>query len=79
MCTLQAASFQTDVRPLFRDKDIRSMKRFGGFDLSSYADVKLHSDEILARLEAGTMPCDGAWNSASVAIFKEWVTGGFQA
>ena len=31
------------------------------FDLWSHDDVSRNADAILARLRAGTMPCDGAW------------------
>ena len=53
-----AISFATDVRPLFREKDRESMESH--FDLWSYDDVSGAADRILAKLEDGTMPCDGA-------------------
>ena len=31
------------------------------FDLWSREDVSEHADALLARIKAGTMPCDGAW------------------
>ncbi len=74
-----ALSFARDIRPLFRDKDITAMKHFGGFDLSSHADVSENSDEILQRLEAGSMPCDGAWAAANVARFRQWIDDGKNA
>ena len=46
------------------------------FDLWSLDDVSTHADSILDRLEAGTMPCDGAWPAARVAIFRQWIEGG---
>jgi hypothetical protein len=30
-------------------------------DLASYEDVKVHAVAIRARLENGSMPCDGPW------------------
>ncbi len=69
-------SFSRDIRPLFRDKDISSMKHFGGFDLSSHADVSTYSAEILQRLRSGSMPCDGAWPSSDVARFGQWIDDG---
>jgi hypothetical protein len=72
-----AISFATDIRPLFRQKDIVSMKNFG-FDLSSYDDVSARADGILARLQAGDMPCDGAWPPANVKLFSDWVGAGKQ-
>jgi hypothetical protein len=46
------------------------------FDLWSYDDVSQHSDAILGRLKAGTMPCDGAWPQPQVDLFKRWVDNG---
>jgi hypothetical protein len=73
-----AISFATDIRPLFRQRDIDSMRRAGGFDLSSYDDVSARANGISARLKAGDMPCDGAWPSAHVELFADWIGGGKQ-
>ena len=71
-----ATSFAKDVRPLFRAKDINSMKK--AFDLSSYDDVRTHADAILSRLSSGSMPCDGAWPQDHVDLFRRWVQEGRQ-
>jgi hypothetical protein len=73
-----AISFATDIRPLFRQKDIAAMQSAGGFDLSSYNDVLGRADQILARLKVGDMPCDGAWPSAHVKLFADWIGDGKQ-
>jgi hypothetical protein len=31
---------------------------------------------ILEQLQAGSMPCDGAWPAAQVAVFAKWVAVG---
>lgn len=67
-------SFETDVKPLFREGDRQSM--LSAFDLWSYDDVSEHADAILAVLEAGSMPCDGAWPAARVDVFRSWSEGG---
>ncbi len=46
------------------------------FDLWEYADVSQHADAILERLEAGSMPCDGAWPQEQIAAFRAWIAGG---
>jgi hypothetical protein len=61
----ETVSYATDIKPLFRPRDIAAMRNFGGFDLSKYDDVVKHADSILARLKAGDMPCDGSWLSSS--------------
>jgi hypothetical protein len=67
-------SFETDVKPMFREDDQQSMEF--AFDLWSYDDVSENADAILARLKAGTMPCDGAWPREQVDRFARWVGSG---
>ena len=67
-------SFQTHVKPLFRERDRDSMEF--AFDLWSHDDVSEHSDAILDRLEAGSMPCDGAWSQEQVDLFRRWTQSG---
>jgi hypothetical protein len=69
--------FAADVKPLFREKDRASMLRH--FDLWSFDDVSQHASAILARLEDGSMPCDGAWPADRVDVFREWVAQGTAA
>jgi hypothetical protein len=66
--------FDEDVKPLFRERDRDSMSF--AFDLWSFDDVATHADAILDRLEAGTMPCDGAWPAERVAVFRRWIDAG---
>lgn len=67
-------SFDTHIKLLFREQDRRSMSF--AFDLWSFEDVKAHAGAILARLENGSMPCDGAWPSERIATFKRWIESG---
>ena len=73
-----AVSYAQDIRPLFRDKDVDSMRRAGHFDLSSYDDVAERADHILHRLEGGNMPCDGPWPPEKVDLFRRWIDQGKQ-
>jgi hypothetical protein len=66
--------YEQHVKPWFRERDRDSM-RFS-FDLWSLEDVSTHADAILHRLEAGTMPCDGAWPAERVAVFRRWIDAG---
>ena len=70
----QPISFDTNIKTLFRARDRQSMQF--AFDLWSYDDVAANADEILARVSAGTMPCDGAWPHDQVAAFKSWIDAG---
>ena len=67
-------AFAKDIKPLFREKDRASMA--ARFDLWSYQDVRTNASAILEVLRAGTMPCDGPWNSDNVDRFARWITDG---
>jgi hypothetical protein len=69
-------SYARDIRPLFRDLDIKSMIKVRNLDLSSYDQVSAEADGILERLEAGDMPCDGAWPAKDVESFRQWISDG---
>jgi hypothetical protein len=69
-----AIGFDEDIKPMFREEDRQRMD--WAFDLWDYEAVKENSDTILERLEAGDMPCDGAWPDEDVAKFRAWIDGG---
>ena len=69
--------YEAGVKPLFRAKDRASM--LSHFDLWSYRDVSEHAPAILAKLEQGKMPCDGAWPAARVDVFRRWLAQGTPA
>jgi hypothetical protein len=75
--TQHPVRFESEIRPLFREKDVQSMS--AKFDLSSYDDVKASAQSILAALSNGSMPCDGRWPADRVALFREWVDAGCPA
>ncbi len=66
-------SFETDIKPLFRERDRGAMLR--AFDLWSYEDVKANADRILAAVRSGSMPCDGRWPEEQVDLLQRWVDG----
>jgi hypothetical protein len=66
--------FEDDIKPLFREGDRNAMR--SAFDLWSRDEVATHADAILGQLEAGTMPCDGAWPAERVAVFRQWIDAG---
>jgi hypothetical protein len=61
-------SFERDIRPLFRDRDVRSMDF--AFDLSNYDDVRENAAAIARRTAAGEMPCDAPWPADKVELFQ---------
>ncbi len=69
--------FEKHIKPLFRSRDRQSMTF--AFDLWSYDDVRAHAQAILSRVEAGTMPCDGAWPPEKIDTFRRWMDTGTTA
>jgi hypothetical protein len=70
----EEVTYAQDIRPLFRDGDVRSMSF--AFDLASYEDVRANAEEIYARLADGSMPCDGGWPAEQVERFRTWIDSG---
>jgi hypothetical protein len=75
--TMPSISFAGQIRPLFRDFDVESMKS-KGLDLSSYDSVKKLAPKVYGVLSAGRMPCDGKWSADNLAKFKEWMDSGMK-
>ncbi len=73
----EPVSFAAHIKPMFRRKDRQSM--LFAFDLWSHDDVRGQAAGILERLSEGTMPCDGAWPSPQVELFKRWTESGTPA
>jgi hypothetical protein len=67
-------SFETDIKPLFRERDRQAMER--AFDLWAFDDVRAHASDILERVKNGSMPCDGAWPADRVQVFERWLDSG---
>jgi CDGSH-type Zn-finger protein/truncated hemoglobin YjbI len=69
-------SFTAHVKPLFRERDRQSMSF--AFDLWSHDDVSARAQDILDRLQNGSMPCDGAWAAEKIQVFRRWAESGMQ-
>jgi hypothetical protein len=67
--------YARDIKPLFRSTDVDAMKP-RGLDLWSYADVRARADDILSRLQDGSMPCDGTWQPTAIGKFEQWIVDG---
>ena len=70
----EPVSFESHLKPMFRERDRQSMQFV--FDLWSHDEVSRNAGAILARLQSGTMPCDGAWPQAQVDLFRRWADSG---
>ncbi|MGH3369431.1 MAG: hypothetical protein ACRDPR_05475, partial [Nocardioidaceae bacterium] len=70
-------SFEADIKGLFRETpDRRAMLAISQLDLHRYEDVRDRADAIAAKLEDGSMPCDGAWPAERIATFRTWIEDG---
>ena len=65
-------SFESDIRPLFRETDRAEME--WAFDLWDYDDVKENAEAILERIEDSSMPCDEPWPEDRIEVFRKWVS-----
>jgi hypothetical protein len=69
-----APTFESDIKPLFRESDREAM--IAAFDLWSFDDVKANADAILGAVRSGSMPCDMQWPEEHVDRLQRWVDGG---
>jgi hypothetical protein len=67
-------SFDSDIKPLFREHDRDSMREH--FDLWSSNDVLASGEAIVSELRAGTMPCDGVWPDDQIELLERWLAQG---
>jgi hypothetical protein len=80
----QLTSFETNIRPLFTDRDIRAMSK--AFNLGSYNDVKTHASAIYDRIRGiggAIMPPppprgEGPWPQSRIDLFAKWMAEGYQ-
>jgi hypothetical protein len=69
-----SVGFDREIRSLFTERDRHEMDFV--LDLWSYDDVRMHAASILERLVDGTMPCEGPWPPARIALLRSWIAGG---
>ncbi len=69
-------SFEMDIEPLFSQRDHEAMQIV--FDLWDVESVREHAEAIFEQVEAGRMPCYGAWPEERIALFRRWIDGGMQ-
>ena len=74
MSDATAPTFESSIRPLFRESDRDAMA--AAFDLWSFDDVKANADAILGAVRSGAMPCDTQWPEEQVELLQRWIDGG---
>jgi hypothetical protein len=75
-----ALSFAADIRPLFREGDVRCMAGAGvALDDPAWMCVAANAQEVYKAVEGGSMPPDAPWPADRVALFKSWMDAGCPA
>jgi hypothetical protein len=70
-------SFATNIRPLFRDGDIRCMAPAGvHLGDPAWMCVPANAQHVYAAVSAGKMPPDAPWPADQVSVFKNWMDAG---
>ena len=69
--------FAREIRPMFRESDKEAM--VFAFDLWDFNDVCMFAQDILERLQDGSMPCDQEWPEAQIIQFQRWIEVGMPA
>ena len=74
MTDATAPTFESDIKPLFRESDRDAM--IAAFDLWSLADVKANAEAILGAVRSGSMPCDMQWPDEQIELLQRWIDDG---
>jgi len=77
-----AVSFANDIKPLFREIDVKHMKVHGiPLDEYAYMSDPANANSVLQTVEGNppSMPPGGPyWTAEQVALYKKWMAEGYQ-
>jgi hypothetical protein len=72
-----ALTFTKDIRPLFRDGDVRCMATKGvPLDDPVWMCVPANAQDVYDEVSAGRMPPDAPWPPDRISLFKRWMEAG---
>ena len=84
-----ATRYDKDILPLFRPQDIQCMARArvlldqAEWMLDPAGDARFadhaHARLVGEKLANKSMPPDGPWSADQIALFLDWMAGGFLA
>jgi hypothetical protein len=81
--TSATVGFQANILPMFTEMDISHMGR-GGVSLNSYPYMSNpdNAQKVYDQVSSGAMPPgdsgEDPWSPAQVALFQQWMQGGYQ-
>jgi hypothetical protein len=64
------------ARPSRPNTFLNTLRPVRHYDNTSDSSTHRDCASILERLQAGTMPCDGAWPEERIDAFRRWVESG---
>ncbi len=64
------------IKTYFTPVDVKHMKQVRNLDLSSYADVSAHAEDIYDQVSSGNMPPNAPWPPEWVNNFSTWAQNG---
>ncbi|MGK7875958.1 MAG: ferritin-like domain-containing protein [Xenococcaceae cyanobacterium] len=70
--------YAADIRPLFRDFDVETLKQLDDVDLDNLVSVRANVEALQQRLESGTLPYDASWSPDRIDLFCRWVESGMR-
>lgn len=75
-----ALSFSTDIRPCFREGDIKCMQTAGvKLGDPAWMCVPANAQSVYEQLSSGHMPPDAPWPPDRISLFKKWMDAGCPA
>jgi hypothetical protein len=75
-----ALSFAKDIRPLFREGDVKCMGPSGvRLDDPAWMCVAANAQAVYDAVSNGSMPPDAPWPDERVKTFKKWMDEGLAA
>ena len=70
-------SFQRDIKPMFRPKDITCMRGHNVLlDDPTWMCAIVNAQQVYTALSTGAMPPDTNWTDAQLTMYKAWMDGG---
>jgi hypothetical protein len=75
-----AVSFATEIKPMFREGDVRCMKPAGVLlDDAAWMCAPANAAKVYGAVSTGKMPPDAPWPAEKVSKFKQWMDAGCPA
>ena len=75
---LERISYETDIRPIFRDFDVETLQKLDGIDLNDVESVRDRAEELRERFDKGYLPYDACLSEDFIELFDRWIDSGME-